>query len=363
MIRRGSKDSSAVISIRPLTTVEHIPRLGVARAARCVGLFFAAWLGGSLAFRAVAPFPRIPQVSEKLEQFADGKACNLAFFGTSKIYSGVIPKLFDEYVRANGVAVRSFNFGVDGMSFPETGYFAEEVLARCPGRLKWVFIEANTLRTAIPERYRDTRRVVYWHDVRRTVEILRAIYGADFPLRHPKQPRATLVPEHARLFAMRTGNLGDGSALLQETFLGRGLPGPRDRFEGKKRGYLPIHAQMNAHDATRMRTALAQVERPWKLSTDRVSEEALYAFAKRIERAGARPIFITSPNAQPTTPIFQRWKQRGAPAVFAFDDPARYPQLYREDYRADFVHLNDAGAREFTMLLAKRFAALVEAHP
>ena len=313
-----------------------------------------------MSFRALAPFPSIPQVRDKLDQFLHGKACNLAFFGTSKIYSGVIPKLFDEYVRAQGIEVRSFNLGVDGMSFPESGYFAEEVLARCPGRLQWVLIEANTLRTALPERDRETRRAVYWHDLRRTLEILRAIRGPDFPLRHPKQARTTLMLEHARLFAMRAANLGDGSALVREIFLGRPPPGPRDRFEENKRGYLPLHAVMTPAQATRMKAAMTQAERPWKASRDRVSETVLQAFARRVERAGARPIFMISPNVQSAAALFRDRGNRDGPAVFAFDDPARYPSLYREDARADYVHLNDTGAQEFTMILAKRFVDLVE---
>lgn len=334
----------------------------MSRAVHVAGfasLFLGGWLAGSVTFRTLAPFPRIPQVHDKLEQFLEGKPCNVAFFGTSRIYSGVIPKLFDEYVRANGVTVRSFNFGVDGMSFPESGYFAEEVLARCPGRLKWVFIEATKLRTAIPERYRHTRRLVYWHDLRRTAEILRAIQSPDVQLRQLKQPRANLLLDHARLFGMRTANLGDGSALLQETFVGRDAPGPRDRFEEKKRGYLPIQGRMSAPDVTQLRTALAEVGHPGKPSPDRVSEDVLDAFAERVERAGARAIFIILPNPHRSGPLFQRWKRAASPAVLAFDDPALYPQLYQEANRADFAHLNDLGAREFTMLLAKRFAELL----
>jgi len=53
--------------------------------------FAIAWVLGSVVFRALAPFPRIPQVTDKLEQFASGKPCNVGFFGTSKIYGGLIP--------------------------------------------------------------------------------------------------------------------------------------------------------------------------------------------------------------------------------------------------------------------------------
>lgn len=162
---------------------------------------------------------------------------------------------------------------------------------------------------------------------------------------------------------MRAANLGDGSALLHERFPGHPPPGPRDRFEAKKRGYLPIHEHISAHDAIRMRTALAEVERPWKLSRDRIAESVLHTFAERIERTGARPIFIISPDVQPAARIFRDPENDSAPAVFAFDDPVCYPQLYQEDLRADYVHLNDAGARVFTMLLAERFVELVEAHP
>ena len=76
-----------------------------------------------------------------------------------------------------------------------------------------------------------------------------------------------------------------------------------------------------------------------------------------VRAAGVEPILVVAPTVDP------RENFRDLPAgvaVWRYHDPSEYPSLYDPVNRYDTAHLNDAGARIFTDLLAERLAELLQ---
>ena len=71
--------------------------------------------------------------------------------------------------------------------------------------------------------------------------------------------------------------------------------------------------------------------------------------------AGAELLVVVPPSHEPS-PLPRRLAEQGEIAVLLdFNDPDRYPELFRDDRRFDVMHLNRPGAVAFSRLLAQAF--------
>lgn len=309
--------------------------------------------------RAAAPAPRIAQVADKLDAIEHAeKPHDVLFFGSSKIYSGIIPATFDRVMAEHGFPVRSYNLGVDGMGYPESGFLCEEALARRPGSVRWVFLEISSVRTHIPPLQKNTRRFGYWHDLPRTALVVGAIQTRrSTPHSRREEDSVELFRLHLSAFLRRSLNLGDGAEWIASG-LGRApeLQG-RDLLDPALRGYCAITNQMAGTELVNFRKALGTFDARIKRA-ESYTEEAMRAFAAEVSRHGANTVLIGTPNPEPNAPLFAA--NEGAlsnPPIFNFGQPAQYPLLYQEDHHGDSTHLNHAGAEAFSVYLANRFAA------
>ena len=92
-----------------------------------------AFVAGCLALHHAAPWPRMEEVSEKLAYFTRHKdEFDTLFIGSSRIYHGIAPQVFDATLKARGIATTSLNLGIDGMSMPESSCFLEKILEQNP---------------------------------------------------------------------------------------------------------------------------------------------------------------------------------------------------------------------------------------
>jgi hypothetical protein len=82
------------------------------------------------------------------------------------------------------------------------------------------------------------------------------------------------------------------------------------------------------------------------------AEQAYRDFATRFAALGARTFFVITPVA---TQSPQRFHPSAPGPIFLFNDAKNFPQLYDPLVRADEGHLSQAGADEFTRLLAQQF--------
>lgn len=340
---------------------------GVIHCAVGVAAFFAT----SLALHCIAPWPRMNELSEKLAYFSRHKdEFDVLFIGSSRVFRGVVPQVFDATLNSRGIVSTSLNLGIDGMNVPESSCFLEKILEQKPARLKWVFVELTPFRLEMDDNRRATARNVYWHDWTRTKWIVGELWnnarssGRDYRWA-PKPLRAGLndldvAAMHASLFLRNVCNVGRGLDFVGtvcasteadvanvETFCGP----PHFGFLGTDRT-----EPMTGDELKRYQRKLAELrarkpdagDNGWGLRV--VAEHA----SRLIRAAGAEPVFVMTSAVSGSR---GEWpgQPKDAP-VFAYHDPDRDEKLYRVDRRANSGHLNTTGAIEFSELLASDFA-------
>jgi len=324
------------------------------------------------------PFPEIDEVTQKLRFFAAHKEeFDTVFIGSSRIYRQISPSIFDRVMRENGIATRTFNFGVDGMHLPESTYFLERVLDTKPRNLKWVFIELDELQTKWLLEREGSRRAPYWHDWRRTSLVLRKVLGAGTHmvwLPNIKKIRDIIVPRktgletrdlfifHTAQFEKNFTNVGRASDVSGYLLRLYAKDTAAKQLGPSGDGYLPVTRKMSAEETASYERALAlAISQAGSKLVSPYTEKACLQCSKEIRSFGAAPVFLVTP----TTMQFKLGfvGNSGSPGpVISFNDARLYPNFYRKSVRVDQGHVNTAGAEEFTQLLAEKFAQLVREH-
>ncbi|HEY3901849.1 MAG TPA: hypothetical protein VGM54_24765 [Chthoniobacter sp.] len=273
------------------------------------------------------------------------------FIGSSRIQNHLIPQQFDAHNSAHGVVTHSFNLGYAGMWPPESFYFLREVLALRPAKLRWAVIELMDYRFGELERNPFTSRAVYWHDWQHTCMAWRLIVESPLPLNEKCQELAL----HTSLYLRRLTNAGRGAEWLRFPFAsGR----PKEDTGWMKRGGFDPAAEMGSWTDAALADYARQVAAVRDSLPPRTARpgfsDALRSLLKDLQEAGVEPIFVISPTVRSDENLLL-----GLPdglTVFAFNQPAEFPQLFEAVNHVEPRHLNEKGAREFTRLFAERFS-------
>ena len=344
----------------------HRLRLLVPTAAWALGFALTSWLAGRC-----LPAPELPQtIREKLAHLAaHGDDYDAIFVGSSRIQNHVMPGIFDRLAAEGGSPVKSFNAGVASTHTPEDAWMLDQILARRPAHLRWVFLEIDFFETALQEGQRDTARSTAWHDWPRFAVLCRRLFVL--------KDLASEVPERVRDFTVHLAAFGQHS-----TQFGRGAQlfdgwrhhtpaEPMDwaRLGTNGDGWVPTRhdaAALAESPATLTRLAGLVAERqakaPKPRQSDRVTQAVLGEAIAKILRAGAVPILVIPPRTRSFYFVPSEKNARLA-AVIDLCNPARYPELYAPQYRVDTSHLNAAGAEVFTRILAARFLEIAPREP
>lgn len=318
----------------------------------------AAFFCTCLALHAFLPAPNVWDVGPKMRFFAAHKdEFDTIFVGSSRIYFGVSPSVFDEVLAQSGVPSRTFNFGASGMYPPEKFYVLEQILALKPRNLKRVFLEIDDVQvTWLPDK-QTSQRAVYWHDGKSTWLIIRKILNLDVgePLTRKfkmlRKARYTIAL-HLTLLARNLSNLGRGLDLAESLLGGDQIAW--EKLGPKRDGYFPVEEEISREKELDYEKELAreQAAEAGNVALDPYAEEAYRRYARQIRSAGATPIFLVAP-------IFPQLPSRfsGPPPglLLAYNKPSLYPDFYRSDARIDAHHLSPAGAERFTRLIAEDF--------
>ena len=333
-----------------------IRRPRVLRAARNLAIFLAALGGLASAIHGARPFPEVLGIYQKYLHFSRHRAdYDVLFIGSSRIYHAFIPQQFDlEVAAGSGLKVRSFNFGYDGMSPPETFFVLRKLLAFRPPRLRWVLLDGAPPVSRLEEKGRSTRRTAYWHDVRHTWLVLRLI--AAEPLPWLEKWRRSYG--HLMHFCHNWTNTGMAAEQLafalgteKRKKPARWLP-PR-AWAGNE-GYEPgretrlTGAALGWYRGLVAELAEDRTERP----ISRALHDGFADAVREIRRAGAEAIIVLTPMVK------DRENFVGYPAgvpVWRFQDPTQYPALFDAANHYDHAHLNHPGAQVFTELVSARF--------
>jgi hypothetical protein len=341
-------------------------------------LCFAIWLACVLGVGQLVGEvhrPREPRVDADFAAWQQHKdAYDGLFFGSSRMYRGIVPEVFDERLAQREHALRSYNLGMRAMLPHETNELLRRVLAEQPERLKFVVLE---LADWAPRRENDfAARTVAWHDLPETVAAMRTRWLEDQSLGTRLQDvrlqflqwgsRATalgLGAERARLWfteqtrprkldkqraeydeALATSLAWRGHAPFSDREYAEGPTARHHRELQKKRYEFAEHVEvlheLNATDA----------------STERFNLAALEDQIAMVRAAGVEIVYVTPPSFEELPVLHSLARQGHVPNFLPFDDPLEYPDFYDLDKRFDLRHLDDKGARQFSRVLANTFA-------
>lgn len=329
-----------------------------------------AFLVAALLLNQMIPSAMIPSnvvfIGPKYDYYRAHKdEYNALFFGSSRIYSQVVPEVFDAIAQADGIRVNSYNFGIPAMRAIDSAVLVEEVLANPPKNLKWVFFESILDKGYEPIPNARTQRAMYWHTWKNTRTAAQYVLNSDESL----PSKAVLLFSHLLPFTYQQLNVGrisnqvlpsDFSAeekqVAAEFTATEGYYALSDETDPKRQEFLQNQAAyLNQVSALKGALKAGQSEpvQPPYLSANK--QQLLKQITQVIRAAGAEPIFVEPPSLHVEN-NFQAAQQLGTiDTLLSYKDPARFSQLYRVQERHDADHLNDAGAREFTRLLAEDF--------
>lgn len=327
--------------------------------------FFCVALAGTCsAISAALPFPKVLGVYQKWLYFQKHKdEIDAVFVGSSRMYHAVIPPQFDAQVEAaTGRQVRTFNAAYDAMWPPESLFMVRQLLAMKSKKLRWVFLECLDIYPDLHPETRDTRRTAYWHDWRHTTMAWAAIRDRAFkPLE-----KWDLATSHGAILLRNWTSQGRGAEWLGYEF---GIDrrkkdsrwDPPDEWKNDE-GYQPEPDEPLAGAELKQFTEAVEARktpRPPRQMPPSL-RKAFADIIAEIRATGVEPIIIVTPT------IRAEENFAGFPpdvAVWSYHDPNEYPAMYDPANRHDPTHLNHAGAKLFTDLLAARFAATLKTKP
>jgi hypothetical protein len=316
-------------------------------------------------------FPReVTGISAKVRNFrAQRNKIDVLFVGSSRVFHGISPKVFDRALREEGRPWRSFNAGMDGMNPAEELALIRRLLAFHPRKLKYIFFEFQSDPAAgTPVRDSDVReRDVYWRDWPALLAGLRKFaIGLSSPLPSSLGGRFSLgrlayfgplLSADVRLWFRNFAHVGEGFEIFDH-LLGRGSAA-RDPVVGLKDGFFPMDTRMSPEILSKYRASFAEMD---KYRRERLPEPVMQDQLKRFAREMARR-HITVVFLLPPAVIGNLGDEVNAPPgslLLAYDDEHRYPDFYAEENRQDRQHLNGRGARLFSRRLALDFVAALE---
>ena len=340
------------------------------------GIALLAFVLVCAGLNALLPFPDVDVVSAELRYFKEHQDdFNTVFIGSSHIHHQISPAIFDRITSEAGHPTRTFNFGINGMFPPESGYVLERLLRARPRHLKWVFIELDELETRRFPQAEASRRSLYWHDWSRTALVLQQILDAVRPgeaLSFSRKTSEVFTPGpgksdardrfffHGALFAKNFTNIGRKMDLAWwSSHLGKQDAAPKG-LGRENDGFVPQTRTMPVEEGIAYETGLKEaVANAESRFVSAATEQAYRQWAAEVRKMGATPIFLVTPRATQTKLGFT--PESGiAETVMLFNDARAYPQLYRNEMRVDADHLNGVAAGEFTELVARKFSQLIQ---
>ncbi len=282
-----------------------------------------------------------------------------------------------------GKSVKSFNFGISGANVSELDFYLQKILALEPANLKWIFLDCSVdLFTNIGS---TSAQEIYWHTPRKTIENFQLILESSIDSWKVKFP---YIYANFQSFIYRWLGIGQLSTLWQETILNLDLSisdplakVSEDRLI-QESGYYAIDWQKKAEkwktifrangldiyqkNLKNEQTKLANLnsENVVNNSSTIYGVKMMKNIASQIEqqqisKKKIEAIFFIPPTLETDSnpsALYEAYKLRYIPTLFAFNNPNNFTSLYEVDCRIDSAHLNHQGAQKFTLLLASKFA-------
>ena len=384
----------------PLPATSERPLARCARAGAHVALYLATLAGTLALLGRAAPPGGGDLLGSKLQHYLASVAQHdTVFLGSSHVYRAFVPAVFDAELAAAGVEARSFNLGVQSTHQLELEYLARLVLDEGRGHLARLFVEYQPFAPQLDLDNAFQARTVHWHDAEATALALARTHAAaaatpgGIPLVVSEDEHSILglaercLPSwwridrvHLQHFAKRELCVARGPDLV-ENLRGRARGGEwranrgylsleeDERRAGARAGTNPYRRRREAFlaDLADYTAELAALEREPVFFGDgewmdarllQVPDFTAYRrMAAEARAAGVELVIVVMPAGTCDRAAEERLARELGVRVLRFNRPARFPALYEPELRFDSGHLAEAGARVFSVELARAWLA------
>ncbi len=330
-----------------------------------------AFIVAAVLLNQIIPSPIIPAnivfIGPKYNYYQTHKDdYDTLFFGSSRVYSHIVPDIFDATAKANGIALSSYNFGIPAMRTIDSAVLLQQVLANPPKNLKWVFFESTLDKGYEPFANARTRRSLYWHTWKNTAFAARYILISD----ESWPNKAILLSSHLLPFLYQQLNVGrmfnqvlptgfsqEEQQVAADFTQAKGYYGLSDEADPTRQAFLQNQLDYQAKVAALTASEAITVPLAPYLSANK--QTLIDQVSQAIRAAGAEPIFMESPSLNAASD-FRSAQQLGLiEHLLSYKNPRQFPQFYSLNYRYDAEHLNQLGSKVLTQLLAKDFSQAV----
>jgi hypothetical protein len=347
-------------------------------------IFMLALISTSGFINIILPSPQYPEnlgdITTKFEYFAKHKDdYDVIFLGPSTTYQGVIPKVFDETMAANGKTIKSFNFGIMAANAAEIDFYLQKILALKPANLKWVFLDCVV--DSFLEIAPTSAKNVYWHTPLKTLENFRLITESSLSLKE----KINGVYANSISFLYRwlgIGSFSNAWQQIEDKLPSYGLQQivSSDQLI-KEAGYYSMDWMKNSDEwkknfesnyldiyKRRLKEAKLETNEQANASTVSINTYGIKIIKKIISRLNeseyinqnkVETIFFIPPILDSDADHYSIKKAYDLgyiSTLFALNNPNTFATLYELERRADGRHLNHQGAEEFTIILATEFS-------
>lgn len=301
----------------------------------------------------------VDQITPKAEFFARHKdEFDTLFVGTSRVFHGVSPKVFDETAREQGCPTHSFNAAADALASPESLSMVRRLVALHPRKLKRVFLEITDLHPVPRQPGTTAARDIYWQDwtalkigAGRCMQDWRATgFGA----------ASDEFFTYFRLFARNQMCMGRGVEWISRRY-GAPVKDTLAELGPSRDGFFPMSTPMSAATAAKYHAGLEETKRGYTpRPPNPVNRDAYARLRDELGARGIEMLLIATPTTVLNGYGASIDSPQGAP-LLVFNNPAQFPELYEDDNRLDYEHLNEKGATQFSRMLAREFSRRSEA--
>lgn len=327
-----------------------------------VAAFLAGMAAVSSLIASVWGFKNVPQISAKLDYLASNKQLiDTVFLGSSHIRRQVSPDIFDQEMRDTSFPTVSINCGIDALASPELLKVFNELMDRKPSTLRYLFVDLKPLRKVVVDEDARTRRELWWRDFKHTWLVIRSIMANPELPRPGEGGKMSLATSHVLLMLQNQTQVG----ILSDSIHNALFPAiPVRERELDRRGFHPETQSLSQTQANGFRDQLKLMNAKPRLQLVEPTMDDIYReMSARCESEGVRLIFIMMPTVGsrrshlPPDDVLQRH------LLLSFDEPEKYPDLYRPEERYDLQHFNTTGAAGFTKALARAFRDRIGSPP
>jgi len=306
-------------------------------------------------------------VGTALDRALKSNDTTVLFLGTSRIKYALDPALFDTAMKATGFHTVSYNLGVPAVSFAEMEYQLHEYFARRQCCVKYVFIESDIVEEASLREPNTVRSILFF-------DVSNAFNSFTYILHEKEKPPPPISNWTYAKYILTALFRHYTNAGLFQSF----IADTHDNFRAQveQNGYISVAAArgrlsdtLDADASLRQYYDEMLAELSASKSTKHISDGQFARFLDLmdfIKSKGAEPIVLRSSQfvlALPSASLVERIRVScfDALPVFDFGRPADNRELFDPRNRLNYDHLAVNAAERFTLMVADRFATLLDA--